>query len=106
MKKAEKVVREFAERFPGIKGAEANDDGSIHLGNIAEGGTVEITETLPDHTEMSFDFPAADFYMEFGINSETDNPGIHQTIIDFLKERGYFMEWVNAGMITAYVNFG
>ncbi len=86
---AHRVARQLKEAFPGIEGIEAREDSSghdtIHLGDAAEGGTIE-------------GLPAADYWGEFRGSGQWINPKLEK----FLERHSYWIEWYDAGTLTAY----
>jgi len=81
MRKVEGVVKTLITAFPNIKGIRPDGE-NIHLGDAAEGGTINGA-------------PAADWYTEFGYQ-------VHPKLTKLLTELGYAIEWYDAGTIMAF----
>jgi len=79
--KAENVIRKLKSAFPKIKGIRPDGE-NIHLGNAAEGGTIDGA-------------PAADWWTEFGYQ-------VHPKLTKLLTKLGYAIEWYDSGTIVAF----
>jgi len=96
--KLKKAVRILTETFPKIKGICIGEDGdSIHLGDVAEGGVIDVGD--PEHG--SFELPGADYYNEFNATTY-ENFGVHTRLHEKLTELGLFAEWHDPGTLFAY----
>jgi len=89
------AVRKLSKLFPhihGIKdGAEWGKPGAIHLGDAAEGGTIN-------------DLPAAKYYDEFGLCKLGYEFGVHPDLVKALDECGFHAEWFDGGTLLGYEN--
>ena len=91
------LIKKLIEKFPDIHGIMDGEDwgaSGIHLGDAAEGGTVD-------------GLPAADYYNEFNASVYDHEFGlnVHIKLAEFLDKYGYFTEWYDAGTILAYERF-
>lgn len=44
----------------------------------------------------------ADYYCEFGINRDNRTPGVDKDICDIMERYDLYLEWENAGCLTAW----
>jgi len=107
--KAEIVAQRLQKQFPNIKGIKVRKDDfghmSVHLGNAAEGGTIQdkgskLLDKEPDLAKYkgTWGAPAADYYGEF----HNGYPYIHPELKAAVEKYGYHIEWQNPGEIVAY----
>jgi len=95
MTRLEQKIAKLKKMFPSIEGIREGEGwgankGSIHLGNAAEGGEIEVKAG-----GEFFKVPAADYWGEFGYT-------IHSKLEKALGDIGYFAEWYDSGTLIAY----
>jgi len=87
------AIAALEKQFPGIKGIQRGEEwgaaaGSIHLGDAAEGGTID-------------EFPAADMYFE-DPEEEIFQMGVNKKLEVALADMGYSPEFYDGGTLIAY----
>lgn len=87
-----RAIAELRHAFKFIRGIHDGEEWgaskySIHLGDAAEGGSIDAV-------------PAADYNMMF--HHDSHMPGIHPKLADLLDGLGYYAEWHDPGTVIAY----
>ena len=90
------MKREFIKAYNKLKKMGAPVFKEYSNGRPIEGGRFKIS------AEDNHDEPWADYYMEFGINGDSNTPGLNKKICDVLEEFGLHAEWDNPGSLTVY----
>ena len=92
MKNKERIIERLQKQFPNIHDIHDAEefDGSdgIHLGNSAEGGTID-------------DIPACDYYYE-DYNESLYIMGVHKKLVKALNREGLYAECYDPGTYIAY----
>jgi len=92
-KKAVGAARKLHRMFPGINGIREASfwgrPGAIHLGDAAEGGTID-------------ELPAATMYDEYGLYKLGYEFGIHPKLVKALSDLGFYAEFHDGGTVLAY----
>ena len=86
--KLESNVNKLKKMFPDINGIEVEYGICIHLGDAAEGGTID-------------EIPAADYYAE-DYKEIIYVMGVNKKLNEGLEKLGMYAEWENAGVLKAF----
>ena len=107
MTRTEQKAEKLAKQFPGIHGIKAAAEWlgdpkskAIHLGDIAEGGTIESEPSGDPEIDnlLKGGLPAADYYGEFRGGGPWVDPRLEKAV----EALGYFVEWYDPGTMFAY----
>lgn len=82
------MINRLKKMFPEISGICVSENGSIHLGDCAEGGTID-------------GISACDYYNE-DYNETIYIMNVHKKLVAVLEEGGWYPECVNPGMWEAW----
>jgi hypothetical protein len=93
MKTITEAVATLIEKFPNIEGIKDGKEWdcaeAIHLGNAAEGGTID-------------GMPAADMNMPTVFEDGGYEFGVHEKLAEALDDLGYFPEFYDPGTLLAW----